>query len=241
MMKSVCPGCGHEQACGHADVTHCADRVPAAWCSCDMLRKAEAEQDEWRRAAESSRGCTSGPGCRRYATGARCSARRTSGTRYRAKALQLVCSRIEYFGSCACERCAVRLSEAMRRTVTAPPWSRRWTGHERLRLQGARGQPVRAVPGRGLHRAPLRPTQHVQRLKLDCGMCNSIRISDHRGKKHLAYRYNIGPWIKKRWHDHDGRYPRHYYPIDEADVLVANVLRDRERRKSATERPSTRP
>ena len=24
MMKSVCPGCGHEQACGHADVTHCA-------------------------------------------------------------------------------------------------------------------------------------------------------------------------------------------------------------------------
>ena len=40
MMKSVCPGCGHEQACGHADVTHCADRVPAAWCSCDMLRKA---------------------------------------------------------------------------------------------------------------------------------------------------------------------------------------------------------
>ena len=42
MMKSVCPGCGHEQACGHADVTHCADRVPAAWCSCDMLRKAEA-------------------------------------------------------------------------------------------------------------------------------------------------------------------------------------------------------
>lgn len=41
MMKSVCPGCGHEQACGHADVTHCADRVPAAWCSCDMLRKAD--------------------------------------------------------------------------------------------------------------------------------------------------------------------------------------------------------
>ena len=45
MMKSVCPGCGHEQACGHADVTHCADRVPAAWCSCDMLRRAQAERD----------------------------------------------------------------------------------------------------------------------------------------------------------------------------------------------------
>lgn len=45
-MTSVCPGCVHEQAHGHADVTHCADRVPAAWCSCDMLRRAEAERDE---------------------------------------------------------------------------------------------------------------------------------------------------------------------------------------------------
>ena len=24
-------------------------------------------------------------------------------------------------------------------------------------------------------------------LKLDYGMCNSIRISDHKGKKHLSY------------------------------------------------------
>lgn len=45
-MTSVCPGCAHEQACGHADVTHCADRVPTAWCSCDSLRRAEAERDE---------------------------------------------------------------------------------------------------------------------------------------------------------------------------------------------------
>ena len=45
-MTSVCPGCAHEQACEHADVTHCADRVPTAWCSCDPLRRAEAERDE---------------------------------------------------------------------------------------------------------------------------------------------------------------------------------------------------
>ena len=69
-----------------------------------------------------------------------------------------------------------------------------------------------------VHRYDAYSTSSVY-LKLDCGMCNSIRISDHRGKKHLAYRYNIGPWIKKRWHDHDGRYPRHYYPIDEADEI----------------------
>ena len=101
MMKSVCPGCGHEQACGHADVTHCADRVPAAWCSCDMLRKAEAERDEWRRAAESKQ---------RLYERARMSSVRHRRAMLRAKALQLVCSRIGYFGSCACERCAVRLS-----------------------------------------------------------------------------------------------------------------------------------
>lgn len=46
-----------------------------------------------------------------------------------------------------------------------------------------------------VHRYDAYSTSSVY-LKLDCGMCNSIRISDHRGKKHLAYRYNIGPWIK---------------------------------------------
>lgn len=28
-------------------------------------------------------------------------------------------------------------------------------------------------------------------LKLDYGVCNSIRISDHPGKRHLQYRYNL--------------------------------------------------
>ena len=28
-------------------------------------------------------------------------------------------------------------------------------------------------------------------LKLDYGVCNSIRISDHTGKKYLKYRYNV--------------------------------------------------
>lgn len=47
-MRSVCPGCAHEQACGHAEVHECANRVPASWCSCDPLRKAEAERDRYR-------------------------------------------------------------------------------------------------------------------------------------------------------------------------------------------------
>ena len=47
-MGSVCPGCAHEEACGHAEVHACANRVPARWCSCDPLRRAEAERDGYR-------------------------------------------------------------------------------------------------------------------------------------------------------------------------------------------------
>ena len=47
-MTSVCPGCACEEACGHAEVHACANRVPARWCSCDPLRRAEAERDRYR-------------------------------------------------------------------------------------------------------------------------------------------------------------------------------------------------
>lgn len=79
-----------------------------------------------------------------------------------------------------------------------------------------------------VHRYDAYSTNSVY-IKLDCGMCNSIRVSDHRGKKHLKYRYNIGSWIRERYHEND-KYPRHYYPISETDVLVKTVLRDRGRR-----------
>lgn len=44
-MVSVCDGCAHEEACGHADMRACSYRRPAHWCSCDMLRRAQAERD----------------------------------------------------------------------------------------------------------------------------------------------------------------------------------------------------
>ena len=90
-MMSVCPGCDHEQACGHAEVHACAMRepagiarlsaaagmtaeeaianaavrmvefgrtgsgdAPASWCSCDPLRRAEAERDRYRDVAMSA-------------------------------------------------------------------------------------------------------------------------------------------------------------------------------------------
>lgn len=50
-MTSVCTGCACEEACGHADMSACAYRRPARWCSCDMLRRAEAERSWYRERA----------------------------------------------------------------------------------------------------------------------------------------------------------------------------------------------
>ena len=63
-------------------------------------------------------------------------------------------------------------------------------------------------------------------LKLDCGVCNNIRISDHRGKKHLKYRYNIGSWIKQNEKIVDV-YDRYYYAEGQADELVRKIMEDR--------------
>lgn len=63
-------------------------------------------------------------------------------------------------------------------------------------------------------------------IKLDYGVCNSIRISNHPGKKHLKYRYNIGTDIKEFRKVHD-KYKRYYYRADKAPELVKKILSDR--------------
>lgn len=65
-------------------------------------------------------------------------------------------------------------------------------------------------------------------LKLDYGVCNSIRISDHRGKKHLKYRYNIGPFIEKTERKKD-KFDRFYYPVDKMNNLVRKILADKKK------------
>ncbi|KRG16875.1 hypothetical protein ACA29_03085 [Lederbergia galactosidilytica] len=65
-------------------------------------------------------------------------------------------------------------------------------------------------------------------LKLDYGVSNSIRISDHKGKKHLSYRYNVltscpYPVSSK---DYKG-FVRFYVPISEWDMLIRKILFDR--------------
>ena len=64
-------------------------------------------------------------------------------------------------------------------------------------------------------------------LKLDYGVCNSIRISNHRGKSYLKYRYNIGKHISDRIHCVD-KFDRYYFPAKEMDELVRKIVTDRD-------------
>ena len=67
-------------------------------------------------------------------------------------------------------------------------------------------------------------------LKLDYGVCNSIRISDHQGKKHLAYRYNFLTNIPKHipyhsTHTKEG-YIRHFYQPESIDMFIEQLKQD---------------
>lgn len=71
-------------------------------------------------------------------------------------------------------------------------------------------------------------------LKLDYGVCNSIRISDHTGKKKLQYRYNIGTDIESIRHEKPkrrGEYPRHYWPARKMEKMVDWILKDRKEKQ----------
>lgn len=64
-------------------------------------------------------------------------------------------------------------------------------------------------------------------LKLDYGVCNSIRISDHSGKKHLSYRYNIGTDLTRDTRVNNG-YMQHYYQMSEVDIMLDKIIEDRQ-------------
>jgi|SRR5690625_6035525 len=68
-------------------------------------------------------------------------------------------------------------------------------------------------------------------LKLDYGVLNSIRISDHKGKKHLSYKYNIlticPKPISTRNKTRYGHVIRHYFPMNKKQELFKKILQDR--------------
>ena len=63
-------------------------------------------------------------------------------------------------------------------------------------------------------------------LKLDYGVCNSIRISNHAGKKHLSYRFNLLTDIEKSY-SMQGEYPRNFYTADDLQQLISDIISHR--------------
>lgn len=65
-------------------------------------------------------------------------------------------------------------------------------------------------------------------LKLDYGVANSIRISDHKGKSHLHYRYNLCSHHQKFSCSKTHRdLQRYFYPFKEVDTMIALIVKER--------------
>ena len=74
-----------------------------------------------------------------------------------------------------------------------------------------------------IHRYDAYSTTSVY-LKFDYGVANSLRIADHAGKKHLAYRFNIILDLTEPKNDLSDRFPRNYYPPEMVDQAIEDIL-----------------
>lgn len=65
-------------------------------------------------------------------------------------------------------------------------------------------------------------------LKLDYGLSNSIRISDHTGKQHLRYRYNVLQFCEKPSKSFArGGYPRNFYGFNDINKLLSDIVEEK--------------
>lgn len=69
-------------------------------------------------------------------------------------------------------------------------------------------------------------------LKLDYGLCNSIRISDHAGKKEYSYRFNILRQMPIKTYQYftNGEYPRGFYSFDMVDRMIDDIIERKQER-----------
>lgn len=66
-------------------------------------------------------------------------------------------------------------------------------------------------------------------LKLDYGVANTVRISDHTGKDNLSYRYNLMTNIKKYEKELTDRgLLRTYWPMKNVESLAGTIIKDRQ-------------
>jgi hypothetical protein len=69
-------------------------------------------------------------------------------------------------------------------------------------------------------------------LKLDYGMSNSVRISDHSGKKHLKYKFNmITTCVRTCWAK-DNNFWRGFYRFDDTDKMIEDIIETKNRKVS---------
>lgn len=65
-------------------------------------------------------------------------------------------------------------------------------------------------------------------LKLDYGVGNSIRISDHKGKRHLQYRYNVLTTVKAPYkRTSKNGYPMYFYNPKDIGQLIQAIVTSR--------------
>lgn len=62
-------------------------------------------------------------------------------------------------------------------------------------------------------------------LKFDYGVLHSLRISNHPGKHHLKYRYNLQTTPPESTWTMDN-YPRYWYDFNHIDDLIARIKSD---------------
>lgn len=67
-------------------------------------------------------------------------------------------------------------------------------------------------------------------LKFDFGLANSMRISDHRGKDNLTYKYNVRTDVDAYYQNGTGATEHNFFPIDQAEAACRMILINRFRK-----------
>lgn len=66
-------------------------------------------------------------------------------------------------------------------------------------------------------------------IKLDYGVGNTIRISDHKGYDHLSYKYNIRLDVKRNYIEKDKNgYIRYYIAPQNSEETILHIIRERD-------------
>lgn len=68
-------------------------------------------------------------------------------------------------------------------------------------------------------------------IKLDYGVSNTIRISDHKGYDHLSYKYNVRLDIQNDYREKDKNgYLRYYIAPKNIDTLIQHIVNEKNTR-----------